>query len=127
MTDILNPALVGGELLALAERCEAATGPNRHLDYAIFCATAVMDGRNQWHPLDGNEFTASLDAAMTLVAGMDQADAIREAVSNLGKAFNLHICFWPSDKSYPQHLARFIIAAALRSRISTLTQGVEGV
>jgi len=74
------------ELLELAERCEAATGPDRELSAAIALAT------NSWlHEVDGNkpqncrlrngfgspvyigglsghmDYSASLDAAMTLV------------------------------------------------------------
>jgi hypothetical protein len=52
-------------LLALAERCEAATGPDRELDKAIFDALpfdALPKG------IEGiARYTASLDAAMTLV------------------------------------------------------------
>lgn len=55
------------ELLALAARVEAATGPDREIDYAIFCATAIKERANYWHPTEENHFTASIDAAMSLV------------------------------------------------------------
>lgn len=47
------------DLLDLAARCEAATGADKHLDKAIKDAV-IGDG---WVP----KYTASLDAAMTLV------------------------------------------------------------
>lgn len=53
------------ELLKLAERCEAATGP----DYEIDAQIADAIGKGSWYAV-GNpawKFTASLDAAMTLV------------------------------------------------------------
>jgi hypothetical protein len=65
-------------LLELAERCEAATGPDREIDAAICRATKVCveqpDGSwmryltdgycHSMHPLN---VTASIDAALTLV------------------------------------------------------------
>lgn len=50
------------ELLALADRCEAASGPNYQLDVDI----AIAVGRYGMNTRVPN-FTASLDAAMTLV------------------------------------------------------------
>jgi len=49
-------------LLNLAERCEKATGPNRSLDNGIRLAT-----NNGCAFGDDPSYTASLDAAMTLV------------------------------------------------------------
>lgn len=57
------------KLLELAERCEKAEGPDRELDEAIACLFAKS------HPVFGKpiamvyakQFTASLDAALTLV------------------------------------------------------------
>jgi hypothetical protein len=63
-------------LIALAERCEKATGPDRELDRAIFDAVTGgvfgPDNARFWHSTSAssraaNPFTASLDAAMTLV------------------------------------------------------------
>jgi hypothetical protein len=56
------------EYLALAERCEAATGPDDALDWAIAEAIGCAPGL---------PYSSSLDAAMTLVpedAGRDAAD-----------------------------------------------------
>lgn len=72
------------ELIALAERVEAATGPNYALEVEIFKAihpeyAGYVQGRGGLvHPYDGSDqrvlsdvrpgnYTASLDAAMTLV------------------------------------------------------------
>jgi len=72
------------ELLELAERCEAASGPNYALEVEIFKAmhpeyAGYVEGRGGLiHPQDGSDmrvlsnvlpraYTASLDAAMTLV------------------------------------------------------------
>lgn len=81
------------ELLALAERCEQATGPDRELDCAIRMAVYAPEGATmEQSPINGNwciysgtsfrtgkpalweshlgrnqAFTASLDAAMSLV------------------------------------------------------------
>lgn len=72
-------------LLALAERCETATGPDRELDGAIYIAVLIPAERAGridqnggfvgWWPKDGPyvgarevpAYTASLDAALTLV------------------------------------------------------------
>jgi hypothetical protein len=65
--------------LELAERIEKATGPDRELDETIACALHIAQNRNGfiywmneagstdvlWH--HAIKFTASLDAAMTLV------------------------------------------------------------
>ena len=72
------------ELLALAERCEAARGANYALEVEIFKAmhpeyASFVEGRGGLvHPADGSDmrvlsdvrpanYTASLDAAMTLI------------------------------------------------------------
>lgn len=75
----------GRELVALAERCEKATGPDRELDAAILvatsgdelrienggviCRTSDPDYGDGWAPagFDIPEFTKSLDAAQLLL------------------------------------------------------------
>jgi hypothetical protein len=60
-------------LLALADRCEKADGPDRELDYAILIALGYSWRRMAWGGDDkdiwkgSSLFTASLDAAVTLV------------------------------------------------------------
>lgn len=56
-------------LLALAERCEQATGPDYELDYLVgkiagFDFQEELGGRIR---LSGPHYTASIDAAMSLV------------------------------------------------------------
>ena len=53
------------ELLALAERVEKLAGPDRGLDAEIYWA--IKDGVGVGYRQDAPAFTASLDAAMTLV------------------------------------------------------------
>jgi hypothetical protein len=66
------------ELVRLAERCEAATGPDREVDAAIATALGLPHGRETgWCNKENGDYyvidecakiyTASLDAAMTLV------------------------------------------------------------
>lgn len=101
---------------SLIDRVEAATGPCRHLDYAIFLATRDPNHAYLWDPSDDNHrYTSSLDAALTLIE-KHHGGIIREALSSLSSKFNLHICFWPEGENYSEWLARFICAAALRAR-----------
>lgn len=52
----------------LAAKVESADGPDRVLDYLIFAATLPPNYAYLWDPADSNHrYTASLDAAMTLV------------------------------------------------------------
>ena len=70
------------EIIALAERCEAAEGPDRELDAEIAlvvgasggnpikspgCAGWLVGSATNPSPVKALEYTASLDAAMTLV------------------------------------------------------------
>ena len=53
------------EIAKLAERVEAAAGPDSHLDYMIFHMVSVAQGGV---PISGSHnFTVSLDAAMSLI------------------------------------------------------------
>src|SRR3569832_1648284 len=56
---------VGSGLLELAERCEAATRPDRELDWDI--ADAMGSNGSIHKRVAAPRYTASLDAAMTLV------------------------------------------------------------
>jgi len=49
-------------LLALAERCEQAAGPDAGLDLAIWTSLVILSG---FRP-SSTDYTASLDAAVTL-------------------------------------------------------------
>jgi len=80
MTNPNKPAGVQGVLLALAEKCEAATGPDRELDAEIWLHLPGQEDHAWKH--GGDRFkharqiagcgfvpalTASIDAALTLV------------------------------------------------------------
>ena len=52
-------------LLALAERCEQAAGPDRELDFAIAAGLGWPDSPNLHQ--HARRYTESLDAAITLV------------------------------------------------------------
>lgn len=89
-------------LIALAERCEAATGPDEDLSQAIYDMMVVDFGfvPDRSHiPYPGYHYTASLDAAMTLVGG-DWFATLYEAMLRAKSA---------SD------LPRFLCGAALRA------------
>jgi hypothetical protein len=58
-----NPAT----LLALADRCEQAAGPDAGLDLAIWKALSEMPGFKHPSPIWRFDVTASLDAAVTTV------------------------------------------------------------
>jgi hypothetical protein len=136
-------------LLALAERCEAATGPDRELDIAICVAidwryddweegertaremaarhgmawlvSRSVEGYNStWRHLP--RYTASLDAAMTLVpeghkCGVTQQDREKASEQWWGE---LRRGYWTSyDKAFVARgatAALALCAAALRAR-----------
>jgi hypothetical protein len=113
-------------LLKLAERCEQATGPDRELDAAAHTATTGFEPRiggigwakgelvvplcPGWGPLP--RYTASLDAAMTLVPeGWLWARDI-----------DCIFCLYPPESTSPEigfhseRAALALCAAALRAR-----------
>lgn len=72
------------DLMRLAERCEAAIGANRKLDHEINIAI----GRPQeWVGFLLPRFTASLDAAMTLVPEEDDSWSLLKRPSDEGASF----------------------------------------
>ncbi len=127
-----------------ADRCEAATGPDREIDCLIWAA--VIHGGFKWAgnslyvpscdlrigAIDPGKvarnftcyqpnvpaYTASIDAAMSMVQEGHQqpSDIVRAALDRLGKKFNLHCSWWPIITPYTEYLARYIAAAALRAR-----------
>lgn len=121
----------------LADRVEALTGPCRETDAEIARALGALavettgsHGSVFWsetlsEPLPA--YTASVDSAMALISeGHKQpSDIVRAALSALGEKFRLHIMWWPLITPYPEYLARFITAAALRA-LSHTAKGGEG-
>lgn len=122
------------KLLALADRCEAATGPNYGLDCEIWDAiypgdrderfSKLLEGpyKGRLGPADKDgyikplrSFTASLDAAMTLVDDGLVVVVMEEALKRLNEVFNpLH--------NYLTKLRLFVCAAALRARAAMQEQ-----
>jgi hypothetical protein len=71
------------KLVELAERCEQETGPDRELDRII------RDAMFQPCMNNGADYTASLDAAMTLVPGGASID-LRTAQTRAGAVAMVH-------------------------------------
>lgn len=126
------------DLLKLAERCEAATGPDRELDGAVHTAVTgfeprrggigwpdnalVVPGFPGWVPLPA--YTASIDAAMSLVpSGMEfgcgSKDDSGSAWAWVGKFHGpLNI-----EEGEPTSAALALCAAALRARSEAAAVG----
>jgi hypothetical protein len=107
-------------LIALAERCEAATGPDREVDEAIYDAFVTLTGTPPYvcHMLFGKPrctdspppyFTASIDAAMTLVDDASWWRVDRGATGDCYARVNGILC----QAATP---ALALCAAALRAR-----------
>lgn len=141
------------ELLKLAERCEAATGPDRSLDCAIAVAAADYfllppkwdggpvgygyfdaDGA-EVHPGHGGDqlvkrYTASLDAAMTLVPeGMKLVLDTHHMIVTLYEYWPISS---PEDEGFASYQAEAatpalaLCAAALRARSHHNNQQEKG-
>jgi hypothetical protein len=119
-------------LLALAERCEAATGPSYALEVEIWDAIYPGEREDRWQewlrvspsslthnlgPADRDgyikprrAFTASLDAAMTLaVEGISAPDVLRHAITQ---------CSRYGAPTFIEALPRFVAAQWLLARAS---------
>lgn len=109
------------KLIELAERCEAATGPDRELDAAIALlhGWTVHKGDNWIGPhgqISVPEFTGSLDAALTLVperwscsVAIDETGRHAQAV--LGRSHPTNKNVYQEGRTRPL----VTIAAALRA------------
>lgn len=111
------------DLLKLAERCEAATGPDRELDAEIGAIHAAeFLGFAVGRQPGCQAYTASIDAAMTLV-GDDSGMSFAKSVNNSGG--------W-SVALYDENVmargatrALALCAAALRARAATSSQDTD--
>lgn len=119
-------------LLDLAERVEAATGPDRDLDHDIVAhlhqqidqrdLTARKWARRFWEvdedgDMDPIKFTASLDAAMTLaVQGISAADVLRKAIER---------CTRYGAPTFIEALPRFVTAEWLRAQAAAMTPDIQ--
>jgi hypothetical protein len=129
------------QLLVLAERCEAAEGPDRRLDAEIDIAlrrfperayeqangmrakgSSALD-RIEWFIKWGaTRYTASLDAAMTLVPeGLKPVLNFRVNTCRLSKGID-DTTAYSGGKTMPLALC----AAALRARASTEASHADG-
>lgn len=107
-----------GDLNELAARCESATGPDRELDAAILQSAYVLR-RGQRGDL-GPHYTASIDAAMTLVHA-DMRDEIE--ITTLYRVARVTINMNHGADGYPFYgenacnsIPLAICAAALKAR-----------
>lgn len=92
-------------LTELATRIEQAEGPSRELDAKIHHAIGRRD--QQW--ADAPAYTASLDAAMTLVPDEHRAGVLYHAMQTIQRTG------FPNS-TFLQRLILEICAAALRAR-----------
>lgn len=115
------------KLLELAERCEAAEGPDRKLDEAIERATGNYNafahytlGDDDFDEYVPTRYTASIDAAMTLVLDDWVIWQMGDYPDN--SPHRWHCTLWqdgsdtPGDCVYATKLALALTAASLRAR-----------
>ena len=116
-------------LLELAEQCEAATGPDRLTDQAIGWVCGTQRWRGSQPDYDGPHYTASLDAAMSLVP----SNCVWSAGDWKANGHCASASVWPPEKDRPEGFhgiaqastpALALVAAALRA-LST-QQKVDG-
>lgn len=97
-----------GDLLALAKRCEAATGPDRELDEHI---EFTLLPRGYALPGTSLPYTASIDAAMTLVPeGFDWI------IARANGGLTIHAEVGSREQVFGETPALALCAAALRAR-----------
>jgi hypothetical protein len=116
----------GEGLLALAERCEQATGPDldleRDIATALGAGACYIAGSRDWH------FTKSIDAAMQLVPeGVElridrrASKGMRPAYASIWKPGARDIDFHANGHGQTPALA--LCAAALRARAQNTASG----
>ncbi|EBY7415693.1 hypothetical protein D6J61_25755 [Salmonella enterica subsp. enterica serovar Alachua] len=54
--------------MTLIDRLSKLDGPDREVDYAVFCALARNDYPNEWHPKVGNQHTATPESRTAAIA-----------------------------------------------------------
>jgi hypothetical protein len=109
MTDLVT-------LLALAERCEQAAGPDRELDFAIAAGVGWPDSPNLHQ--HARRYTESLDAAVTLVPEGWRYDLTNgDLISKEKPAARLTPDFaGPCFNGYARTVPLALCIAALRAR-----------
>ena len=105
------------DLLKLAERCEAATGPDRELDAQIgrFVAAEFLQQIPDRPQYGCQPFTASLDAAMQLKPAEWHIEGMHEGCGDLPKRVTLY-CWDEAIRGKGSALTLALCAAALRAR-----------
>jgi hypothetical protein len=119
------------QLLSLAYRCEHATGPDRELDGAIHSALPSPLGVDRAKAMAavgvyGPEYTASLDAAMTLVPEGTLFNAGHSGDDKPGR-FNAVVMPAKGKTQYAEAslAALALCAAALRAQAATVPAEME--
>ena len=109
--------MTAAEMLALADRCEKASGPDRDLERLIWSAV----GSPAIRPIP--VYTASLDAAMSLVPdGWDCAIYTSDGVAHAGcSPSDPDVRTADTDDAMSATAALALCAAALRARTALLS------
>lgn len=95
------------DLSALAERIEAAEGPDRNLDAMIH--HRLLNGIGTGYASDAPAYTASLDAAVSLVPDRHRAGVLYGSMRNIQRTGF-------SNSTFLQRLILEVAAAAIRAR-----------
>lgn len=117
------------DILELAKRVEALDGPDREVDRAVRQIFGhAWDYAADWDRLNtstgikeinpvAKPYTASLDAAMTLIEKRQNVTSIMASARRyLAKKYALHCNHWPDSASLQHEYAKAITAAALRAK-----------
>lgn len=114
----------GGELLALAERCEVAKGSDRELDQDIHEIVVIESALTGTIYPYSKKYTASIDAALTLVpegGGFLLAASATDAKADVCTTMlgDPEAIWFPGGRAKTPALA--LCAAALRARAQSMT------
>lgn len=127
-----SSTVAGIDLMELVERVEVASGPDRELDAAIF--SALKCGTRDWmhqspeaERVWARNYTASLDAAMTLVGGDafwrlgndGEGPDVSAFKATVTSGDGLSLAFHDAVAATP---ALALVAAALRARSSLIEE-----
>lgn len=112
----------------LSSRVERLEGPDRSVDRVIKQAIGhEWDYSADWDYWDAlkqekasqpvaKPYTASLDAAMSLVPRERVADVMSAAWKSLANKYGLHCNHWPDGHSFQQEFAQAVVAHELKAR-----------
>jgi hypothetical protein len=103
-------------LLDLAERCEKSEGPSRELDRDI---AQAVEGEvyPAWSIFNSSPYTASVDAALTLVPeGWHPSVIMRQAMDACIIGLDHREISRTDHAAFVKHLPRYVCSRALRAR-----------